>query len=215
MTLHHLVLLRHGETEWNVGQRMQGHTDIPLNELGRAQATAAAPSLAAMLPEVVVASDLSRARDTAAAVVALTGQPLCIDERLRETSLGDWQGRTRDEVIAGWPGEWQKWRTTTAHYAPPGGESRWQVAQRAAAVVAELDATSAGRALLVSHGGAIVGLTGYLLQLPPESWGGLVGVNNCHWVVLHRMGSSWRLHSYNAGLSEVVLPADAEEVAGV
>ncbi len=215
MSLHHLVLLRHGETDWNAQQRMQGHIDIPLNDTGRAQARAAAPSVAGLRADVVVSSDLSRARETAAAVVALTGQALPVDQRLRETSLGDWQGLTRAEVVATWPGEWEKWRTTTAHYSPPGGESRWQVAQRAAAVVDELDESGAQRGLLVSHGGLIVGLTGYLLGLPPTSWGSLVGITNCHWVVLHRLGEAWRLHSYNAGLTEVVLPADAEEVAGV
>ena len=214
MTLHHLILLRHGETDWNAGQRMQGHRDIPLNELGRAQALAAAPSLAALRPQVIVSSDLSRARDTAAAVANLIGLPVAADVRLRETRLGEWEGLTREEVVATWPTEWDRWRTTSAHNAPPGGESRWQVAERAAEVVTELDTGSAGRALLVVHGGLIVGLTGLLLELPDESWGALIGVSNCHWVVLHRFGGSWRLHSYNAGLGGVVLPGDEDEVAG-
>lgn len=214
MTLQHLVLLRHGETDWNAQQRMQGHRDIPLNDRGRAQALAAAPSVAALRPDVMVSSDLARARDTALPVSGLAGLPVGVDSRLRETSMGLWEGRTRDELIAGWPGDWERWRTTSAHNRPPEGESRWEVAGRAAEAVAAIDAGSAERALLISHGGLIVGLTGLLLELPSESWGSLVGVSNCHWVVLHRYSGSWRLHSYNAGLGAVVLPGDEEEVAG-
>ena len=214
MTLSHLVLLRHGETDWNAQARLQGHRDIPLNEIGLRQAVAAAPSVAGLQPDVIVASDLVRARVTAAAVAELTGLPVGVDQRLRETSMGLWEGLTRDDVVAGWPGEWERWRTTSAHSSPPAGESRWQVAQRAAEVVAELDAGTADRALLVAHGGLIVGLTGLLLNLPDDSWGTLIGVGNCHWVVLHRFIGSWRLHSYNAGLGGVVLPGNDEEIAG-
>ncbi len=214
MTLEHLILMRHGETAWNRSQRLQGHRDIPLSDAGRNQAVDAAPSVAALRPEVVVASDLGRARETADAVASLRGVEVRVDPRLRETSMGRWEGLTRDEVIAGWPAEWDAWRTTSAHASPPGGESRWQVAQRAAAVVDELDAGPASRALLVSHGGTIVGLTGRLLALPEDSWGTLIGVGNCHWVVLHRYAGPWRLHSYNAGLGGLVLPRGEDQVAG-
>ncbi|MBM9467355.1 histidine phosphatase family protein [Nakamurella leprariae] len=221
MTLEHLIVLRHGETDWNRARRMQGHRDVPLNELGRRQAAEAAPSVAALQPELIVSSDLSRARETAEVVAARCRLPLATDARLRETSLGDWEGLTRADVEAGWPGEWAAWRTSSSRLAPPGGESRWQVAQRARAVVDELDAgTTARRALLVAHGGLIVGLTGELLQLPEEAWSTLIGVGNCHWVGLHRVdgpvpGAPWRLHAYNAGLGGVVLPSGEDEVAGV
>src|SRR6195952_3125949 len=214
MTVEHLILLRHGETDWNRNQRLQGHRDIPLNAVGHHQALDAAPSIVALRPSVMVSSDLCRARETASAVSALTGIEPTVDERLRETSMGLWEGLTRDEVVAGWPGEWDRWRTTSAHAAPPEGESRWQVAQRANEVVEELDAGAATRALIVSHGGLIVGLTGRLLALPEDSWGTLIGVNNCHWVVLHRFAGAWRLHSYNAGLGGVVLPRGEDQVAG-
>jgi glucosyl-3-phosphoglycerate phosphatase len=217
MTLAHLILLRHGETDWNHGSRMQGHRDIPLNATGRDQALAAAPSVAALGPEVIVASDLQRARETSAAVGAVTGLPVAVDPRLRETSLGDWEGLTVAEVAAGWPHEWAAWRSTSAHATPPNGESRWQVAGRASAVVTELDSGAVRRALLVAHGGTIVGLTGRLLALPEDHWSTLVGVGNCHWVTLHRRDTGgWRLHSYNAGLGAVVLPGgeDSDEVAG-
>lgn len=214
MTLEHLLLLRHGETDWNAERRMQGHRDIALNPLGRRQAAQAAPSVAALLPDVIVASDLARARETASIMAGRLALPFTTDTRLRETSLGDWEGLTRDEVVQGWDVEWDRWRTTSAHVAPPNGESRWQVAQRGAEVVTALDATDARRALLVAHGGLIVGLTGCLLELPEHAWGTLIGVGNCHWVVLHRFDGRWRLHSYNAGLGGLVLPGGEDEVAG-
>ena len=127
MTLEHLILLRHGETDWNRAQRLQGHRDIALNDAGRHQAMDAAPSIVALRPEVIVASDLSRARETADSVAAVMDLPVGVDARMRETSMGMWEGLTRDEVIADWPQEWTTRRTTSAT-VPPGGESRWQVA---------------------------------------------------------------------------------------
>ena len=161
MTLEHLILLRHGETDWNVERRMQGHRDIGLNEAGRRQAVDAALSVAALDPQVIVSSDSMRARDTAATVAQICGLDVALDERLRETSMGDWEGLTRDEVVATWPGEWERWRTHVAARLARRAVSRApQVARRAAEVVAELDAGDDQRALLVSHGGLIVGLTG-------------------------------------------------------
>lgn len=218
--LQHVILLRHGETDWNATLRMQGHQDVPLNESGLAQAQAAAPSVAALQPDVIVSSDLSRAVQTAEPMAALAGLPVQVDPRLRETLLGEWEGLTRDEVIDGWPGLWEQWRSSNAEFAPPGGESRMQVASRAVQVVHELDETGADRALLVAHGGLILGLTAHLLDLPKDQMEVFTGVSNCHWVVLHRAEttvsrSGWRLHSYNAGLSSVVLPGGEDEVAGV
>ena len=214
MSLESLILLRHGQTDWNVQLRMQGHTDIPLNQVGRSQAVAAAPSVAALGPEVIVSSDLSRARETAEQVAALTALPVGIDKRLRETNLGRWESLTRTELESGWPQLWQEWRGTVAHTRPPGGESRWEVAQRGAEVVTELDDGPHRTALLVAHGGLIVGLTGFLLELPDSMWNRLIGLNNCHWVVLHRRLRRWSLHSYNAGLGGVVIPGNEDEVPG-
>jgi len=215
VTLEHLILLRHGETDWNAGFRLQGHRDIALNELGVEQADAAAPSVAALQPDVIVSSDLQRATQTAAPVAALMGLRLSTDPRLRETSLGEWEGLTREEVMDGWPGMWDRWRSSSAEFSPPGGESRSQVAERAFGVVTDLDDAAYRRALLVAHGGLIVGLTGKLLGLPSAHWSVLTGVSNCHWVMVHRAGERWRLHSYNAGLGSVVLPGGEDEVAGV
>ena len=98
MRIRRLVMLRHGQTEWNAGSRMQGQIDTDLTDLGRQQADAAAELLAKRQPLLIVSSDLRRALDTAVALSDRSGQPVSIDTRLRETHLGDWQGMTHVEV---------------------------------------------------------------------------------------------------------------------
>ena len=110
MTLARLVLWRHGETDYNASGRMQGHLDSHLTETGWNQARFAVPVLARFSPDIVVASDLRRATDTATVFTDATGVPLRIDKRLRETHLGDWQGRTTTEVDAETPGLIRTWQ---------------------------------------------------------------------------------------------------------
>ena len=94
MRIRRLVMLRHGQTEYNAGSRMQGQLDTELSDLGRDQAVAAAEVLAKRQPLVIVSSDLRRALDTAVALGERAGMPVLVDTRLRETHLGDWQGMT-------------------------------------------------------------------------------------------------------------------------
>ena len=196
MTLQRLVLWRHGETDYNVAARMQGQLDSQLTAIGLGQARRAARRLAELQPDVLMTSDLSRAGDTAAVFAAQTGMPLQVDKRLRETHLGKWQGLTHAEVEAQYPGGIQIWRSDP-QWAPPGGESRVEVAARAAQVVAELDAAAHRVAVLCTHGGLIAGLTPLLLGLPVAGWPTFGGIGNCHWTVLARCGGGWRLLSYN------------------
>jgi broad specificity phosphatase PhoE len=190
-----LVLWRHGQTDYNVAGRMQGHLDSTLTAAGLAQAGRAAPLIAALGPQVMVTSDLYRASDTAAVLAGLTGLAAPTDKRLREVHLGRWQGLTDAEVDAGWPGARATWRGD-AGWAPPGGESRVEVAARAAEVVDEL---SAEVALLCTHGELIAGLTAHLLGLPVVRWPAFASMDNCHYAVLDRSDVSWRLIAYNAG----------------
>ena len=94
MSLRRLVLLRHGQTDYNLAGRMQGHLDSELTETGRAQAVAVAPEIVRMAPDLLISSDLRRAIDTADIIGAATGLPVKLDPRLRETHLGEWQGRS-------------------------------------------------------------------------------------------------------------------------
>jgi 2,3-bisphosphoglycerate-dependent phosphoglycerate mutase/probable phosphoglycerate mutase len=206
VTLRRLVLLRHGQTDYNVTGRMQGHLDSVLTPVGHEQAAAAAPVLAALAPERLVSSDLQRAADTAEIVGAACGLPVKFDARLRETHLGDWQGRTVAEIDREYPGAIATWRSD-ATWAPPGGESRVEVVARARPVVDELDtefADSGDRSetvLLVAHGGLIAGLVTGLMELPTSVWPSFGGLGNCRWAVLARRPDHprWRLAGYNVG----------------
>lgn len=203
MTLRRLVLWRHGETDYNASSRMQGHLDSALTEVGWNQARFAVPALARFSPDLVVASDLRRAMDTANVFVKATGVPMRIDKRLRETNLGTWQGLTGAEVDELSPGARAVWQQD-ATWAPPGGESRVEVASRAAEVVNGLDEGDVETVILGTHGGLITALTGKLLDLPIPNWALLGGIGNCHWTVLARRqttGMAWRLIAYNAGIT--------------
>jgi glucosyl-3-phosphoglycerate phosphatase len=206
VTLRRIVLLRHGQTDYNAEGRMQGHLDSRLTELGRTQAAEAAPVVATLGADLLVSSDLSRAVDTAEAVGAASGLPVKLDPRLRETHLGEWQGLTVDEVEEDYPGAIATWRSDPT-WAPPGGESRVEVVARARPVVDEIDAEYAGTdgasetALLVAHGGLIAGLVTGLMELPTAVWPTFGGLGNCRWAVLARRldHPRWRLAGYNVG----------------
>ena len=215
MTIRRLVMLRHGQTDFNAGSRMQGQLDSALTELGRAQAVAAAEVLGKLQPLLIVSSDLHRAYDTAVTLGEQTGSAVRVDPRLRETHLGDWQGLTHTEVDAQAPGARLAWRDD-ARWAPHGGESRVDVAARSVPVVAELvrgepewgDPDVPDRpVVLVAHGGLIAALSAALLKLPVDNWPILGGMGNASWAQLsgHAADSDagfesirWRLDVWNA-----------------
>jgi probable phosphoglycerate mutase len=206
-------MLRHGQTEFNAGSRMQGQLDTDLTDLGRSQALAAAEVLAKRQPLLIVSSDLRRAYDTAETLAQCCSLPVRVDPRLRETHLGDWQGLTHHQVDAGSPGARLAWRDD-ARWAPHGGESRVDVADRSTPLVAELvagepewGADDAERpVVLVAHGGLIAALTAALLDLPVDNWPVLGGMGNASWVQLSGHGAAdadladirWRLDVWNA-----------------
>lgn len=205
MSLRRLVLLRHGQTDYNVKGRMQGHLDSMLTETGVEQAAAVAPEIARLVPDRLISSDLRRAVDTADLVAAACGRPVKLDTRLRETHLGEWQGRTVAEIEDGWPGGIATWRSDPA-WAPPGGESRIEVVRRSLPVVEELDEEYGTTdpeisVVLVAHGGLIAGLVCGLLALPATAWPAIGGMGNCRWAALARRADHprWRLTGYNIG----------------
>ena len=212
MTMRRLVLLRHGQTAFNLGSRMQGQLDTELSELGRAQAIAAAEALAKRQPLLIVSSDLRRAYDTAVALGERTGVQVRVDARLRETHLGDWQGMTHAEIDREAPGARLAWRED-ATWAPHGGESRVDVAARSLPLIAELvaaepdwgaDEEGSRPVILVAHGGLIAALTAALLRLPVANWPALGGMGNASWTQLagHSVDDvddiQWRLDVWNA-----------------
>jgi probable phosphoglycerate mutase len=110
-----ILLARHGETAWNALGRLQGHTDIPLNETGRAQARALADGVAAAGIAAVVTSDLARARETGEIVAAALGLAApVIEPGLRERRFGVFEGLTRDECATHHPEAWRAWEPPSA-----------------------------------------------------------------------------------------------------
>ncbi|WP_327090554.1 histidine phosphatase family protein [Nonomuraea sp. NBC_01738] len=189
-----IVCLRHGQTLWNVEHRFQGHTDIPLDETGMAQATRAASLLAALRPTLIVSSDLRRANDTALALGRVVRLDVSVDKDLRERGGGAWEGLTREEIAARWPREYVSWEA-------PDGEPVTEVATRVAAAMRrwadQLDDN--GLLVVASHGAALrLGIC-ELLGLPEEHWSALGGLGNCSWSVLEQGRRGWRLLEHNAG----------------
>lgn len=181
-------LVRHGETEWNRKGRIQGHSDVPLNDHGRRQAKILAKRLAGCKFSAVYASDLSRATETARAIVGDSEVPIKTDPDLREFSYGEWEGLTLEEVETQHP-------TTLADrigmgndaFAAPCGEDTGQVLDR----VRHFFARTAKRheddeiILVVAHGGSIRALLVCLLDLTDDRFwssqvdcGSLSGISN-------------------------------------
>lgn len=227
-------MVRHGQTTFNATRRMQGHLDTELSELGRQQAAGAGQALADAGISRIVASDLSRARETAEIIAACLGMSVETDSRLRETHLGRWQGATGAEIDAAAPGIRALWRHDAA-WAPPGGESRLDVAVRARPVIEELMAAwpqwEDATLLIVAHGGTISALTSSLLEFTLDQYPLLSGLGNGGWAQLtarprfHRdrpasppeftpgtvADAQWYLDGWNLGASAVGSGADTGE----
>nr|WP_269205114.1 histidine phosphatase family protein [Motilibacter aurantiacus] len=203
---------RHGRTVWNAQLRFQGQTDVPLDEVGVDQARRAARMLASLDPALIVASDLQRAADTAAALAAVTGLEVLTDAGLRETNAGAWQGLTSAQIAEQFPDEWSAWHRGEPDVRPGGGETRLEVAARACDTLAKAVAqVGPGETVVaVTHGGAARTALASLIGLPSGVWGALGGLSNCNWSVLTEDGERgeglWRLMEHNAGsLPEPVL----------
>jgi len=147
-----LFLVRHGRTDWNDTLRFQGHADPPLNDQGRQQARVIAQALQSVPFAAVYSSDLRRARQTAQALVNLTGLPLRFDRRLREIHLGDWEGLTLSEVQVRDPGLWQQWQRTPSSTGPPGGETLAHLETRLTAAWDDIAAAHTRPVAVFTHG---------------------------------------------------------------
>jgi len=155
-----LYLARHGETAWNFEERWQGQTDVALNARGQAQAALMAARLAGRGIVHIVASDLTRARETAAIAATLLGMrqdDIAVDAGLRERGYGVFEGLTRHECEAQHPEDWARYQADRTH-TPAQAEPQAQVVARMQAAVTRAAARAAREedaVLLVSHGGAI------------------------------------------------------------
>ena len=184
ITRRKIVIWRHGQTDWNIEHRFQGHTDIPLNAVGKFQVEHAAKVLLGLSPVRIVSSDLIRARETAAALAALAGLEVEIDPQLREMHGGAWEGRTGSENRRLDQENFVNWLQGGDEPAGGNGERRSVVAKRALSVLNELRHESSGTVILVTHGGVARCLIGSILNLPIDSWSLVGGLSNASWSVL-------------------------------
>ncbi len=213
MTAAAVVLWRHGRTAYNATRRFQGQLDVPLDEVGVAQARRAAEVLAQLPPARLVTSDLTRAAWTLAALTELTGLPSHVDEDFREVHAGAWQGHDHAAIQARWPEQYAAWRGGD-DVRIGGGETRSEVGRRVAeALERHAGATPDGGVLVIStHGGAARAGVLTLLGLGIEHWTRLGALGNTRWAVLAPRADGWALTGYDLGPTGPV-PGEADETA--
>lgn len=161
------ILVRHGETEWNKGALIQGHTDIALSAAGRVQAASLKDRLRNVKVNAAWTSDLGRASETAELILKGQKVKAVASPLLRELSFGTWEGQTWKDVGDEDPEGLTQWLTVDPNYQAPEGETVNQLLDRAQAFIDEaLVATPNGTVLVVTHGGMIRALTLQLTGLP-------------------------------------------------
>jgi alpha-ribazole phosphatase len=187
------LLIRHGQTDWNLAQRFQGQSDIPLNEVGKKQAMALADRLTNESINIVYSSDLQRAIETSKIIMQMSDckPDLHPDQRLREVNFGDWEGLTYDEIKEKHPNTLNAWENDIYKNAPPNGETLEGLAMRVQSVLNELSAKYNDQTILiVAHGGVLQTLLCLALNLEPTMY--------------------WQFHLSTASLSEIAFyPAGA------
>ena len=201
MTAARIIIWRHGRTEWNVIDRYQGQADIPLDEVGYAQAIQAAEVLAEYRPSRVYSSDLTRCYQTAEMLAQRVGLDITTDKRLREIHVGSWEGLLGEEIRAADPELARRLWAGEEVRRSPTGESPSEVAERMVEALTEIaeEAEDQSTVVVVTHG--LAGRVGAckFVGLPFDEWRRLGGLSNCAWVSIgrHRSGAYWRIESYN------------------
>lgn len=195
-----LHLIRHGQTAWNIEGRAQGHTDIELDEAGRAQAQQLAARFHGRTLDLVISSDLKRAYETAQALAHAAQAPLKLNSGLRERSFGDWEGQdyrlVREQIN----------QLSCDHTgAPPNGESLTDVWTRLDFIVAQLQ-TLSGHVAVVSHGGTCGLLLARLVGAPIQSARSFRFGNTAVTELVRRPDGGWTLEVY-ADTSHLQLPS--------
>lgn len=205
-----IYMFRHGETDWNSEGRMQGGTDIPLNENGRRQALALAEFFATNPIDGVLSSDLVRAHETAKIAIAQRQVPIILEPRLRETNLGHAEGLTVPEFVAKFGHQiledWKKIGPEHDHVRIPGGESKQEHRMRFVQGLEEFLHSDAAQKWstfgVATHGGSMRRLIHHLC---PELTEGVM-VGNC---VAYRLEYQLQTRLWSIDLNPVVRPGGA------
>jgi 2,3-bisphosphoglycerate-dependent phosphoglycerate mutase len=164
------IIVRHGQTQWNIKLIRQGHLDSPLTERGIAQAKALGERLARETFSALYSSDLGRAVETAQVIAAATGHKIVTDARLRERHLGIFQGLSGDEIREKYPEEYRLHRTFSPTYIIPKGESVEQQVARNVDFLNEIAVKHLGETIVVvTHGGVLSGLFRHTFSIPYDA----------------------------------------------
>lgn len=165
-----IIIIRHGETEWNKTGRFQGHSDVPLSAEGRAQAAALGKNLLVDHVDAIYASDLTRAMETAAPLAQRFGLEVISDPLLRELNFGSWEGRNFNDVNAENPDAMKTFYNDPERVNIPDSEPFPEFQRRVAGRVREIVAQERGkRIVIVSHGASIRILFADILSMPIRS----------------------------------------------
>jgi len=196
MSFTEIILIRHGETEWNLSGRWQGHADSALSRRGIAQAEALALRMRSEPVEAVYVSDLERALHTARLVGKPSGWESLPMKELRERDLGVLEGLTTDEMKADQPNVYQAFQTEGPDYQPPGGESFRQFYERCSEVIERLAAKHPGQKIaVVTHGGVLGALFRKVLNLGVETERNFL-LLNCSINRIQKTSDHWSLISW-------------------
>lgn len=192
-----LILVRHGETEWNRVGRYQGFARTSLNERGRWQARQAADRLADWEVGAIYASDLPRAIETAEPIAARLDLPLESLEALREIDVGEWQGLTVAEIQTRYPENWAAWAAAPIETRRLGGESLGEMAERVWQAVERWQIDHADETIVVvTHGGPIKALVCVMTE-QPHALRMHLRVGNASLTTLIRRHERWYLETLN------------------
>jgi glucosyl-3-phosphoglycerate phosphatase len=194
-----ILLVRHGESEWNAVRRLQGQADIGLSSRGADQVAALREVVTRLQPDRAVTSDLQRARHTA----ELLGFPEAgLVPALREVHVGDWTGQAIADLIAAGPDDYRAWRAGT--FTPPGGEGWSTFCDRVAGGVEAAIAETRERLLVVCHGAVIRALLDRMVGLPPSR---ILPVGPASLTILARRDEVTRLEVFNFNATALALDA--------
>lgn len=189
-----LWIVRHGETDYNAAGRWQGAgVDVPLNDVGREQAEEVAAGLEGRDFAALYTSPMLRARQTARRIARATGLEPIEVEALREAHHGEWEGKTKAEILAGWRPEWDAFEAAPREVERPGGESYGDTADRVWPALEAIAARHPGDdVVVVTHGGPLRLVLSEVLDLPLTRRDEF-GTENASLFVVARAEDGWRL----------------------
>lgn len=200
-----IVLVRHGQTEWNRIERFRGQLDVPLNDAGRVQARALARKLATWPITALYAGPLGRTRETARPLAEALNLPVQILDGLLDINYGQWAGRTPEEVAQAEPEAHALWRAAPHLARPTGGETLQDVRERAVAAL---------QGAIAAHPGQTIALVGHQV-VNKVLLCAVLGLDNSHFWRIRQDNACLNVFEYREGVFEIVTLNDTCHLATI